>query len=370
VRPDFFAVMRIYNPCSDPGNAANGFPCGDVYARNILATIGRAAGPPVAYQPPPGVLAGGACGPPLPLGDAEANLALPPGAAAVAAQVFAGRSFPVTQGWGPSRIAGEPAYLGYPHFHKSVDWGAPAGTPVAAPAAGVAVQRVGNLGNLIVDLRLPDGSTYSFFHLSRQIASGPTAAGAPIGLVGSTGYSTGPHLHLEKIDAAGVAVPPEHWACGAGAGPAGAPVGAGEYVFPVQGYRGTIAPHHGTGRTAADLFAPEGTPVLVMRGGTVTAAGDDDIGGFSVYIDADDGNDYYYAHLVGPPQVRAGQRVTAGQLLGGVGDTGNARGTGHHLHLGIGPRIVTGTGPAGGGGSDNYDATGLLQRVLACCVAR
>lgn len=135
-------------------------------------------------------------------------------------------------------------------------------------------------------------------------------------------------------------------------------------AFPVQGYQGAVDPHWGENRGGADLFANPGTPVLATSGGQVVSAGWGDIGGWNVTIQGDDGLQYYYAHLDQQPLVQAGQRVTTGARIGGVGDTGNAKGTGAHLHLGIGPSIVRGTGPAGGTGGD-FDATTLLQQTLA-----
>ncbi|MPZ68600.1 MAG: peptidoglycan DD-metalloendopeptidase family protein [Actinobacteria bacterium] len=140
---------------------------------------------------------------------------------------------------------------------------------------------------------------------------------------------------------------------------------AAGYVFPVEGYTGEIDLHHGAqeGTGGSDIFAAEGTPVKVMRGGTVTSAGYTDIGGNFVMIEGDDGNQYYYAHMDRTPAVETGQKIGAGAYLGGVGETGNAKGTGAHLHLGVGPSIVTGTGPMGGTGG-SFDAVGLLRSVL------
>ena len=142
---------------------------------------------------------------------------------------------------------------------------------------------------------------------------------------------------------------------------------AGEYVFPVQGWRGRTVPlHHGSHPGASDLFAPRGTPVLAMRGGRVIAAGTeatDRFGGNNVLIRGDDGLTYYYAHGDRPPQASAGDTVATGTFLFGVGETGNAAGTGDHLRTGIGFGIQDGIGPAGGAGI-NFNAVELMQRVL------
>jgi soluble lytic murein transglycosylase-like protein len=145
------------------------------------------------------------------------------------------------------------------------------------------------------------------------------------------------------------------------------PVAAAQqgYVFPVQGYRGRVDAHHGVAeaRGGSDIMANEGTPVVAMRGGRVLNAGFDNTGGNFVMIAADDGNQYYYAHLQNAPLVRTGQAVTAGVPLGAVGRTGNARNTPPHLHIGIGPQIVNGVGPQGGTGG-SFDAIALLQAAL------
>jgi murein DD-endopeptidase MepM/ murein hydrolase activator NlpD len=85
-------------------------------------------------------------------------------------------------------------------YHTGVDFSAPQGTPVKAVAAGkvVASDSSGSFG-INVKIKHADG-TYSFYaHLSaKTVFPGATvAAGRMIGNVGSTGNSTGPHLHLE-----------------------------------------------------------------------------------------------------------------------------------------------------------------------------
>ena len=88
--------------------------------------------------------------------------------------------------------------------------------------------------------------------------------------------------------------------------------------------------HHGV-----DIFAPRGTPVLATGNATVTRVGRRDRGG-NVIVLRDEERDImlYYAHLE-EQLVRRGQEVTAGDVIGTVGNTGNARTTPPHLHIGI-----------------------------------
>jgi murein DD-endopeptidase MepM/ murein hydrolase activator NlpD len=137
----------------------------------------------------------------------------------------------------------------------------------------------------------------------------------------------------------------------------------GGYVFPLPDFKGPVQDHWGSVLGGSDLFAPRGTPVSAMRGGTVVESGYNAIGGNAVLIKGDDGNEYYYAHFDQAPSVKVGDKVTAGTYLGPVGNTGDASGGPTHLHIGIGPDIKLGADKYGGTGGD-YDAVGLLQRTL------
>ncbi len=95
--------------------------------------------------------------------------------------------------------------LGYSRMHEGVDFGAPIGTPVVAAADGVVEQAnwAGGYGRWI-RLRHSGGIETAYAHLSGW-AAGLSAGeavrrGQVIGYVGSTGLSTGPHLHFEVID--------------------------------------------------------------------------------------------------------------------------------------------------------------------------
>ena len=86
----------------------------------------------------------------------------------------------------------------------------------------------------------------------------------------------------------------------------------------------------------ADLFAERGTPVVSATRGVVWRVGNDPLGGRVVWVLGEGRSLYYYAHLDDwAPGLRSGQRVHAGDALGDVGNTGNARTTPPHLHFGV-----------------------------------
>jgi murein DD-endopeptidase MepM/ murein hydrolase activator NlpD len=88
--------------------------------------------------------------------------------------------------------------------------------------------------------------------------------------------------------------------------------------------------HHGI-----DIFAPRNTPVLAAADGFVLHVGTSPLGGNIVWVwDARRGQSHYYAHLE-RQAVATGTRVSAGDVVGYVGNTGNARTTAPHLHFGI-----------------------------------
>ncbi len=85
-------------------------------------------------------------------------------------------------------------------FHPGVDYPAPAGTPVFAAGDGtvIAAGSFVGYGKLVV-VEHSSGVTTLYGHLSKILVEigGRVARGAQLGLVGSTGESTGPHLHFE-----------------------------------------------------------------------------------------------------------------------------------------------------------------------------
>ncbi len=93
------------------------------------------------------------------------------------------------------------------------------------------------------------------------------------------------------------------------------------------------APRSGGRRhKGVDMMASIGTPVAAPVSGTVTHRGNR-VGGRSFHLDGDDGNYYYGTHLSG---YAASGYVSAGTIIGYVGDDGNARGI-PHLHFEIHP---------------------------------
>jgi peptidoglycan LD-endopeptidase LytH len=88
---------------------------------------------------------------------------------------------------------------------------------------------------------------------------------------------------------------------------------------------------------AIDIHAPRGTPVLATADGMVIKLHYGARGGRSLYqLDQDGRTRYYYAHLDRyAAGVNEGVRVTKGQVIGYVGDTGNAQPGDYHLHFAI-----------------------------------
>lgn len=106
----------------------------------------------------------------------------------------------LTQGFGPTSFSAEPAYDGYSHFHTGLDFGVPTGTPIDAAGAGKVVaagwDSTGYGNRVIIDHG--NGRLTLYGHLDKiTVAAGDqVGAGQRIGLSGSTGNSTGPHLHF------------------------------------------------------------------------------------------------------------------------------------------------------------------------------
>lgn len=94
----------------------------------------------------------------------------------------------------------------------------------------------------------------------------------------------------------------------------------------------------GRDRTHAgiDIFAKRGTPVRSATAGVVADVSERGLGGRQVWVIGPARERYYYAHLDDwADGLARGQVVQRGDLLGHVGDSGNAKGTPPHLHWGI-----------------------------------
>lgn len=112
--------------------------------------------------------------------------------------------------------------------------------------------------------------------------------------------------------------------------------------MPVEGLRvAEVGNNFGAARggrwhEGVDLFAARGTPVRPAATGVVWHAGETALGGLAIAIDGDDGMRYFYTHLDSiAPGIRDGQRVSLQQVIGYVGNTGNAAGGPPHLHFAV-----------------------------------
>jgi hypothetical protein len=153
---------------------------------------------------------------------------------------------------------------------------------------------------------------------------------------------------------------------------------AGGYVFPVYGpaqfgdsfgaFRGDVSGnwHHGD-----DIFAPLGAPIVACADGIVFSVGWNDVGGNRLWLRDDQGNEFYFAHLSAfTPLAKNGMRVRAGEMLGFVGNTGDAQGTPTHLHFEVHPSSLIFMGYDGAVDPTPYlDAWRHLQDVRFSNVA-
>lgn len=116
-------------------------------------------------------------------------------------------------------------------------------------------------------------------------------------------------------------------------------------VLPVQGVRidqltdtwGQSREGGARAHQAIDIMAPGGALVLSALPGTVEKLFNSDRGGITAYVRTDDGKwQLYYAHLRGyAPGLAEGQHLRQGQVIGYVGDTGDAGPGNTHLHFAI-----------------------------------
>jgi murein DD-endopeptidase MepM/ murein hydrolase activator NlpD len=137
-----------------------------------------------------------------------------------------------------------------------------------------------------------------------------------------------------KVNAAPAPAPPPSGGGGGGGG------GSGKacilerpysYVDTWGAARSGGRSHQGT-----DVMAPHGARVFAFVSGVVSRESTSTNGGIQLYLQGDNGTEYFYAHLSGYA-VSTGTRVRAGQLIAYNGQTGNARYTAPHVHFEVHP---------------------------------
>lgn len=193
------------------------------------------------------------------------------------------------------------------------------------------------------DLYDPVVNARAAFEVSRR---GTTLQPWSVTHAGNAGTARDYRRYLDDARTAAAAAPT--WS-GSGRGD-GAPPDVDSLDFPgVQG-KGPIcrplsdaklvdtygaARSQGRSHEGIDIFAPSGTPVHAVASGTVVQGFSNSLGGVVVRIQGDDGRFYYYAHLKSgsTSHLKVGEHVRAGEVIGGVGRTGNAAGTPNHLHF-------------------------------------
>lgn len=132
-----------------------------------------------------------------------------PGPASSAGFVSPLKNYTVTSNYGPRSSPTS----GKPDFHDGLDMAQPTGTPIMAAKAGEVVVSQDDSGGYgkWVEIRHADGGRTRYAHMSaRGVQKGQKVeAGQEIGKVGSTGNSTGPHLHFEVLKPDGSRVDPK-----------------------------------------------------------------------------------------------------------------------------------------------------------------
>ena len=238
-------------------------------------------------------------------------------------------------------------------WHHGIDIFGERGTPLVAVADG-SLFNVGwnDVGGNRLWLRDAAGNEFYYAHLdgfSPLAREGATVrAGDVLGFLGDTGDAAGtpPHLHfemhppeLEHLGYDGVVNPYPYlvaWQAGRAAGGQQSFEG---WVFPVGGGAAKVSTahtHHDY--PAADIAAPLGAPLYALHDAVVTAAFPADSGkcGIGLMLRTTTGDEFIYCHLsVLERGIVRGRSLSAGQLVGRVGSTGNS--TGPHLHLGFDP---------------------------------
>jgi murein DD-endopeptidase MepM/ murein hydrolase activator NlpD len=138
-----------------------------------------------------------------PAGEPGSGSAAPgPGGPAPGRLLWPVRGAVLTQPFGCTDLVFEPraSYCASGHFHSGIDLAAPLGTPLHAAAAGVAqvANRPSGYGLYVMVLQGGGVSTlYGHMEATPLQTGDRVAAGDLVGLMGSSGLSTGPHVHFE-----------------------------------------------------------------------------------------------------------------------------------------------------------------------------
>ncbi|MFW2334653.1 peptidoglycan DD-metalloendopeptidase family protein [Ilumatobacter sp.] len=168
---------------------------------------------------------------------------------------------------------------------------------------------------------------------SARVAASNAGSGAVVSAASSDGTTTG------RVGASGGEAGGRTGGGGAGTNPRATGDGFVDVMIcPIVGgsaYGNTWGAPRSGGRRhqGVDMLAPTGTPLQAIVSGSV-AHRSNRLGGITISLLGDNGNRYYYAHLVAYEGLPG--RVEQGQVIGYVGDTGNATGT-PHLHFEIRP---------------------------------
>ena len=254
-------------------------------------------------------------------------------------------------------------------YHKGDDLAAAKGTPVTAAAGGTVTEAGFHYayGNYVIIDHGADAEGHTWQTLYAHLdtidteTGRQTAQGDRIGTVGSTGNSTGNHLHFE-IRRDGALMPPQFFLPYSGTllgqkdqssglldllrDPAMLQIaiekaGAQNLAFdgrltaPLEMYL-SVSSAFSDAHTGLDLAADEGAPVRAAAGGVVLAAGYDwDMGNYVLLYHGTGADGRACATLYGAMQAQGlpapGQTVAAGEEIGRCGNSG--RSTGPHLHV-------------------------------------
>ena len=191
---------------------------------------------------------------------------------------------------------------------------------------------------------LPAGSEIRIGSSESRVETAPAAQPATATTTGTTPPPAGTSVEPSVGD------PPRDWPGRNGAGTVKPQplsvhpkLTAGRYVFPVYGPssyidtyggpRADVTYHHGD-----DIFGQLGQPLVAVADGTVFSVGWNKVGGNRLWLLDGQGNQFYYAHLSAFSGVaRNGARVKAGEVVGFMGNTGDAQGTPYHVHFEVQP---------------------------------